>query len=141
VLHTGDVGRLDTAGNLWVLDRRSDLIIRGGANVYPAEVERVVESLPGVAEVAVVGRDHPRLGEEVVGFVLPAARASGPVITWAELAAACDAQLARYKAPVEWYLVEQFPRNAMGKVVKPKLRAWLETGVLPEGVPEPRRFE
>jgi len=137
VLHTGDVGRFDADGNLWVLDRRSDLIIRGGANVYPAEVERAVEGLPGIAEVAVVGRDHPRLGEEVIGFVLPAANNAGAELSHAELAAVCDAQLARYKAPVEWYLLQQFPRNAMGKVVKPTLRAWLETGALPVGLPAP----
>ncbi|MDO8361683.1 MAG: AMP-binding protein [Actinomycetota bacterium] len=138
VLHTGDVGRFDADGNLWVLDRRSDLIIRGGANVYPAEVERAVEGLQSVAEVAVVGRDHARLGEEVVGFVLPAVGDAGAQISHAELAAECSAQLARYKAPVEWYVVEQFPRNAMGKVVKPTLRAWLETGTLPDGLPAPR---
>ena len=120
-----------------MLDRRSDLIIRGGANVYPAEVERAVEGLPGIAEVAVVGRDHPRLGEEVIGFVLPAANNAGAALSHAELAAVCDAQLARYKAPVEWYLLQQFPRNAMGKVVKPTLRAWLETGALPVGLPAP----
>jgi acyl-CoA synthetase (AMP-forming)/AMP-acid ligase II len=138
VLHTGDVGRFDADGYLWVLDRRSDLIIRGGANVYPAEVERAVEALPGIAEVAIVGRDHERLGEEVVGFVRPAADESGRALTHALLAAECEARLARYKAPVEWYVVEQFPRNGMGKVVKPTLRRWLESGVLPDGLAEPR---
>ncbi|MDO8390373.1 MAG: AMP-binding protein [Actinomycetota bacterium] len=137
VLHTGDVGRFDADGNLWVLDRRSDLIIRGGANVYPAEVERAVEGLASVAEVAVVGRDHPRLGEEVVGFVLPAAGEAGASISHAELSAQCAAQLARYKSPVEWYVVQQFPRNAMGKVVKPVLRAWLEHGAYPEALAAP----
>lgn len=137
VLHTGDVGRFDADGNLWVLDRRSDLIIRGGANVYPAEVERAVEGLPGIAEVAVVGRDHPRLGEEVIGFVLRAVGEAGAAVSHAELADGCNAQLARYKAPVEWYVVEQFPRNAMGKVVKPTLRKWLETGELPQGIATP----
>ena len=137
VLHTGDVGRFDAEGNLWVLDRRSDLIIRGGANVYPAEVERAVEGLSCAAEIVVVGREHPRLGEEVVGFVLPAAGAAGADLSRAVLAATCEEQLARYKWPVEWYVVEQYPRNAMGKVVKPTLRKWLETGELPEGLPVP----
>ena len=137
VLHTGDVGKIDAAGNLWVLDRRSDLILRGGANVYPAEVERVVEQLEQVAEVAVVGRDHPRLGEEVVGFILPAADHRGTPVTSAALVEACAAQLARYKMPIEWYMVEQFPRNAMGKVVKPRLRAWLESDEPIPGVPTP----
>jgi acyl-CoA synthetase (AMP-forming)/AMP-acid ligase II len=140
VLHTGDVGRIDEQGNLWVLDRRSDLIIRGGANVYPAEVERVIETLPSIAEVAVVGRDHPRLGEEVIGFVLLSVNGKIAGVTRAELRAACEAQLARYKVPLEWYVVEQFPRNAMGKVVKPTLRAWLETGAVPEGFTTPRQL-
>jgi acyl-CoA synthetase (AMP-forming)/AMP-acid ligase II len=125
VLHTGDVGVLDRDGVLWVRDRRSDLILRGGANVYPAEVERVVEATGFVAEAAVVGRYHPRLGEEVVAFVAPAADVELDV---GALDAACRAQLARYKSPVTWYVVEQFPRNAMGKVLKPSLREWLASG-------------
>jgi acyl-CoA synthetase (AMP-forming)/AMP-acid ligase II len=125
VLHTGDVGVLDADGVLWVRDRRSDLILRGGANVYPAEVERVVEATGFVSEAAVVGRDHPRLGEEVVGFVCPG---SGVELDVGALDAACRAQLARYKVPVTWYVVEHFPRNAMGKVLKPALRDWLAAG-------------
>jgi acyl-CoA synthetase (AMP-forming)/AMP-acid ligase II len=125
VLHTGDVGLLDPQGILWVRDRRSELILRGGANVYPAEVERVVESTGLVAEAAVVGRGHPRLGEEVVGFVAPV---DGVDLDLASLDAACRAELARYKVPVTWYVVESFPRNAMGKVLKPSLRDWLAAG-------------
>jgi len=122
VLHTGDVGVIDADGMLWVRDRRSELIIRGGANVYPAEVERVLEALPEIAEAAVVGREHPRLGEEVVAFV---AFAPGSQLEPQKLTEACLAELAAYKAPVAWYAVAQFPRNAMGKVVKPRLREWL----------------
>jgi acyl-CoA synthetase (AMP-forming)/AMP-acid ligase II len=140
VLNTGDVGRVDDDGVLWVLDRRSDLIIRGGANVYPAEVERVIESLPGIAEVAVVPREHPRLGEEVVAVVLPAVGADESVLSRQALVAACRAELANYKVPADWYTVEQFPRNAMGKVVKPTLRAWLDDGSWSEAVPHPRRL-
>jgi acyl-CoA synthetase (AMP-forming)/AMP-acid ligase II len=128
VLHTGDVGVLDADGVLWVRDRRSDLILRGGANVYPAEVERVVEASGVVAEAAVVGREHLRLGEEVVVFAAPA---SGIELDVHALDAVCRAQLARYKVPVTWYVVERFPRNAMGKVLKPALREWLASGEPP----------
>ncbi len=140
VLHTGDVGRIDGEGILWVLDRRSDLILRGGANVYPAEVERVVETLPEVAEVAVVPREHERLGEEVIGVILPAAGTPVAGLDAQALAEACGAQLARYKVPAEWYAVEQFPRNAMGKVVKPVLRRWLADGTWPDGLAPPVRI-
>jgi long-chain acyl-CoA synthetase len=140
-LHTGDVGRIDADGVLWVLDRRSDLIIRGGANVYPAEVERVVESLPGIAEVAVVPRDHPRLGEEVVAMVVPAPGADPTELTRQRLTDACLAEMAKYKVPTDWYKVEQFPRNAMGKVVKPVLRQWMRDGTWPEGFHAPCEIE
>ena len=133
VLHTADVGKIDADGNLWVLDRKSDLIIRGGANVYPAEVERVIEALPGIAEVAVVPRDHERLGEEVVAVVMAAHDVDPGRLDRTALVEACAGELARYKIPVEWYSVEQFPRNAMGKVVKPMLRQWLRDGHWPSG--------
>jgi long-chain acyl-CoA synthetase len=125
VLCTGDVGVVDADGHLWVRDRRSDLILRGGANVYPAEVERVLEATGLVADVAVVGRDHARLGEEVVAFVAPAA---GAPFDPAAFEATCRAELAAYKVPVAWYEVAAFPRNAMGKVMKPQLRTWLAAG-------------
>jgi long-chain acyl-CoA synthetase len=122
VLHTGDVGAVDRNGYLWVRDRRSDLIIRGGANVYPAEVERVLEATGLIAEAAVVGRDHSRLGEEVVAFV---SAAPGVELDVQGLVSRCHAELAGYKVPSSWFVVAAFPRNAMGKVVKPQLRAWL----------------
>jgi acyl-CoA synthetase (AMP-forming)/AMP-acid ligase II len=137
VLHTGDVGRIDEDGMLWVLDRRSDLIIRGGANVYPAEVERVLEALEQVAEGAVVPREDPRLGEEVVAIVMPAAGVEAGSLDRRQLVDACLGELAKYKVPVEWYAVEQFPRNAMGKVLKPALRAWLADGTWPHDLRPP----
>ncbi len=137
VLHTGDVGRIDEDGCLWVLDRRSELIIRGGANVYPAEVERVIEALPGVAEVAVVARNDDRLGEVVVAMIARAGDDAAGAVDRRRLSDACHAELARYKVPTEWFVVEHFPRNAMGKVQKPLLRAWLERGEWPEGLTEP----
>jgi acyl-CoA synthetase (AMP-forming)/AMP-acid ligase II len=137
VLHTGDVGMIDGDGNLWVRDRRSDLIIRGGANVYPAEVERVIEATGLVAEASVVGRHHPRLGQEVVAFV---SRRPGQDLDLDRLEAACHAQIARYKIPVAWYVVESFPRNAMGKVLKPELRDWLADGEPDSGLLTVRRY-
>lgn len=137
VLHTGDVGRIDEDGVLWVLDRRSDLIIRGGANVYPAEVERVVEALPQISEVAVIPRPHARLGEEVVAVVRTAAGIDAAELHLDELIDSCRAQLAAYKVPVAWYSIEQFPRNAMGKVVKSRLRRWLDDGAWEEDLPAP----
>jgi acyl-CoA synthetase (AMP-forming)/AMP-acid ligase II len=141
VLHTGDVGRLDADGVLWVLDRRSDLIIRGGANVYPAEVERVVEEMSEIAEVAVVPRQHERLGEEVIGIIIAAHGIDVADLDERKLIEACCARLAKYKVPLEWYGVEQFPRNAMGKVVKPVLRRWLDDCVWPEEFSAPQRIE
>lgn len=121
-LHTGDVGRLDDDGHLFVLDRRNDLILRGGANVYPAEVERVLHRDVRVAGCAVVGRPDPRLGECVVAFIelAPDARVSAE-----ELAALCGHQLARYKVPSEWIFVDALPRSPMGKVRRAELRQTL----------------
>jgi long-chain acyl-CoA synthetase len=119
ILHTGDVGRLDAAGNLFVLDRRNDLILRGGANIYPAEVERVLHVDPRVAACAVVGRPDERLGERVVAFVQ---LAEGAAATEAELRAHCEKELARYKVPEEWRFIDEFDRTPMGKIRKTVLR-------------------
>jgi acyl-CoA synthetase (AMP-forming)/AMP-acid ligase II len=122
MLHTGDLGALDEHGNLFVRDRRHDLIIRGGANVYPAEVERVLHDDARVAACAVVGRPDERLGERVVAFVEPV---DGVTIDADELLAHCRANLARYKVPEELRFVDSFPRTPMGKIKKPDLRALL----------------
>jgi long-chain acyl-CoA synthetase len=114
VLHTGDLGCIDD-GRLVVKDRKADLIIRGGANVYPAEVERVLHLDPRVAACAVVGHPDERLGERVVAFVQLAPEASA---TADELRAGCIDELARYKVPAEVHFVDGFVRNAMGKIVK-----------------------
>jgi long-chain acyl-CoA synthetase len=123
MLHTGDLGCVDAQGELFVRDRRHDLVIRGGANVYPAEVERVLHGDPRVAACAVVGRPDPRLGERVVAFVEPA---PGAMLTTDELADRCRAELAAYKVPEEWHVVEAMPRNAMNKILKRELRDRLE---------------
>jgi acyl-CoA synthetase (AMP-forming)/AMP-acid ligase II len=119
LLHTGDLGLIDGDGEVFVKDRRHDLVIRGGANVYPAEVERVLHDDPGVAACAVVGRPDDRLGERVVAFVQAS---EGALIDIDELRAHCSANLARYKVPEEFHVVDTFERNAMGKIVKAGLR-------------------
>lgn len=122
MLHTGDLGELDADGELYVRDRRNDLIIRGGANVYPAEVERVLHEDARVAACAVVGVPDERLGERVIAFV---ETAGGLPVDPDELRVHCAANLARYKVPEEIRFVDTFPRTPMGKIKKPALRALL----------------
>lgn len=115
-LHTGDVGFLDDDGYLHLRDRKSLMIIRGGANVYPAEVERVLLEAPGVAAAAVVGVPDDRLGERVVAVVeAPDGFDEDAVL------AHCVAHLARYKVPERFAVVGTLPRNAMGKIVRTDL--------------------
>ncbi|MDB5703880.1 MAG: AMP-dependent synthetase and ligase [Sphingomonas bacterium] len=116
---TGDVGRFDEAGYLFISGREKDLIISGGLNVYPAEVEALIDELPGVAECAVIGVPHPDLGEGVVAVI--AAKAPGAVDAAAVKAALADT-LASFKRPKHIILVDQLPRNAMGKIQKAELR-------------------
>lgn len=119
-LHTGDLGRLDAEGNVFLQDRMNALIIRGGANVYPAEVEAAIESDPRVSGVAVVGKQDERLGEIVVAFVELKAGVDSAGIE-AQLRDACLTRLAKYKVPEEWRIVPQLPRNQMNKVAKAEL--------------------
>ncbi len=112
---TGDLGHADEDRFVYISGRRSDLIISGGENVYPAEVERVVGDHPAVAEVAVVGRSDPRWGEVPVAFVVPSRGAS---VDAESLDRWCENRLARYKRPREWAFVEDLPRTALGKVQK-----------------------
>ena len=117
--HTGDLGLLDEQGRLFIRGRRNELILRGGANVYPAEVERVLGGHPAVASAAVLGLPDERLGERVVAAVqLEAGAAAEPEA----LRAHVRENLARYKVPDEIRIVDALPRNAMNKVVKPRLR-------------------
>lgn len=117
-LHTGDLGFLDDDGNLHVRDRKSLVIIRGGGNVYPAEVERVLQAAPGVAACAVVGVADERLGERVVAAVQPE---EGADMDPEALRAHCLANLARYKVPERFVVVDAFPRNSMGKISRKEL--------------------
>jgi len=117
---TGDVGRLDADGYLTIVGRSKDLIISGGYNVYPAEVEGYVDALPGVAESAVVGVPHPDFGEAVVAVVVPR---PGAAVDPAALVATLKARIANFKVPKQVFVVPELPRNAMGKVQKNELRA------------------
>jgi long-chain acyl-CoA synthetase len=120
-LHTGDVGSFDSDGFLTLRDRSKDLIITGGNNVYPREVEEVLLRVPGVAEVAVVGRPDAEWGETIVAFVVAQGRSPDA----SELDAACLGQLARYKRPREYRFVAALPKNSYGKVLKKELRGTL----------------
>ncbi len=129
-LHTGDIGRLDAGGRLTVLARRTDLILSGGENVYPAEVEAVLAAHPGVAEVAVVGRPDPRWGQVPVAVVVPRPAASvEDLCPWAR------ARLAPFKVPAEVFPATALPRTAAGKVDR---AAVLAAVTAPSG---PRSFE
>ncbi|MFG1349934.1 AMP-binding protein [Xanthobacter autotrophicus] len=119
-LHTGDIGRLDAEGYLSVEDRLTDLIIVGGRNVYPAEVENALYAHLAVAEVAVYGVADPFLGEEVWANVVLKAGASAAA---QELAAICRRTLAAYKVPTAFTFVDALPRNPTGKILKRELRA------------------
>jgi malonyl-CoA/methylmalonyl-CoA synthetase len=117
---TGDLGFVDPAGYVHIAGRAKDLVITGGLNVYPAEVEAAVEALPGIAECAAIGVPHPDFGEAVVAVVT--ARAGGPAPDEAGLRAALAETLAAFKRPKRMFVVEALPRNAMGKVQKNVLR-------------------
>jgi acyl-CoA synthetase (AMP-forming)/AMP-acid ligase II len=119
---TGDMGRFDADGWLFVVDRRSDLILRAGANIYPQEILRILERDPRVQACAVVGAPDERLGERTVAFVQPASPELGGERLLADLRQACRQELAKYKVPDAWVEVADFPRNAMGKIVLATLR-------------------
>jgi fatty-acyl-CoA synthase len=117
--HSGDLVREDAEGFLYVVDRKKDMIISGGENVYPAEVERVLLDHPAVAEAAVVGIAHARWVETPLAVIVPAL---GAQPTEEELIAHCAAHLAGYKKPTAVRFADALPRNAGGKVLKRELR-------------------
>jgi len=123
-LATGDMARRDPDGYLTIVDRKKDVIIRGGFNIYPRDLEEVLLRHPSVAEAAVVGVPSERLGEEPVAFIVPR-----PGQPWdeMELIRYCAERLARYKVPRAVYPVDALPRNGVGKVLKTTLRQWAQT--------------
>jgi long-chain acyl-CoA synthetase len=124
-LHTGDMGFLDADGYVYVTDRKKDLIIRGGFNVYPRDVEEVLYQHAAVAEAAVVGRPDPTMGEEIAAFVVTRA---GVAVSEAELLAFCRERLAKFKAPKEIHFTGYLPKSPIGKVLKKELRTLLSAG-------------
>ena len=116
---TGDMGFVDADGYVTLQDRSKDMIITGGSNVYPREVEEVLLMDRGVREVSVVGRPHPEWGEEVVAFVVGEADA-------ARLDQLCLDHIARFKRPKAYIAIDALPKNNYGKVLKTELRGLLE---------------
>ena len=118
-LHTGDMGRLDADGFLFIVERKKDLIIRGGFNIYPREVEDVLYAHPAVAEAAVVGMRDPMLGEDVLAFVTlkPGATADAEA-----LIAFCQTRLAKYKCPKQVRFLDVLPKTPIGKILRKELR-------------------
>jgi long-chain acyl-CoA synthetase len=118
------MGTLDAHGFLTLKDRSKDLLISGGSNIYPREVEEVLLTAPGVHEVAVVGAPDPEWGEIVVAFVVTApGQAPGRTPDAAALDAHCLAHIARFKRPKRYVFVDALPKNNYGKVLKTELRA------------------
>jgi acyl-CoA synthetase (AMP-forming)/AMP-acid ligase II len=118
-LHTGDMGSFDDDGYLSLMDRSKDVIISGGTNIYPREVEEALLEHPGVLEVSVVGRPNPEWGEDVVAFVVPR---PGQTIHEAELDQTCLDRIARFKRPKAYFVTDALPKNAYGKILKTELR-------------------
>ncbi len=127
-LWTGDLGALDQDGFLTLKDRSKDLIISGGSNIYPREIEEILLKHPAVAEVAIVGVANPDWGEDVIAFVVCRA---GQAVSPAALDALCLANIARFKRPKQYRFITALPKNNYGKVLKTDLKASLET--LPRG--------
>jgi acyl-CoA synthetase (AMP-forming)/AMP-acid ligase II len=125
--HTGDVGRWDEDGYLYIVDRKKDMILTGGENVYPREVEEVLYRHPAVVEAAVIGAPDPKWGEKVVAVVC--ARA-GHGVTGADIVAFCREEIAGYKRPRHVVFVDALPKNASGKVLKRELRDQIAAGTL-----------
>jgi long-chain acyl-CoA synthetase len=118
-LYTGDFARMDEDGYLYIVDRKKDLIIRGGFNIYPRELEELLVKHEAVSEAAVLGITSERMGEEVVAYVV---QKPGTNVTEQELIQFCGQHVAKYKTPRRVLFVDQLPRNGVGKILKQRLR-------------------
>jgi fatty-acyl-CoA synthase len=122
-LHSGDIGFLDADGFLTLVDRKKDMLISGGENVYPAEIEKLLAGHPDIADIGVIGRADAQWGEVPVAFVV--AR-EGKTLTAEALTQYCGGRIAKYKTPKDFYFRTALPRNAAGKLVKAELKAELK---------------
>ncbi|MEU4154189.1 type I polyketide synthase [Streptomyces sp. NPDC026659] len=132
---TGDLARIEPSGDVVITGRASDLIIRGGANVHPSEVEAVLRRLPGVADAAVAGRPHPLFGEVPVAYLVAAP--GGKALDRAAILTACRAELSAFKVPTDLYEVERVPRTASGKVRRHALAGLSRRALDAEATGEP----
>jgi long-chain acyl-CoA synthetase len=123
-LRTGDMGRLDADNYLYIVERKKDLIIRGGFNIYPRDVEEALYAFPAVAEAAVIGLPDTLMGEEVVAFVV---LKPGQAATADEVAGFCQTRLAKYKCPKEIRFVDVLPKSPVGKILRKELRGRART--------------
>ncbi|MDQ0217705.1 long-chain fatty acid--CoA ligase [Peribacillus cavernae] len=123
-LFTGDLATMDNDEYLYIVDRKNDLIIRGGFNIYPRDLEEVIMSHEAVAEVAVIGIPDERIGEEIVACVV---KNPGSIVSEVEIIAYSQQKLAKYKTPKRVVFLQQLPRNGVGKILKRKLREMYET--------------
>jgi acyl-CoA synthetase (AMP-forming)/AMP-acid ligase II len=122
-LHTGDLGRLDADERLFLVDRKGDMIISGGYNIYPREIEDVIAEVPGVLEVAVVGVSDAEWGQRVTAMFT---MAPGATVSPEAVMEHCRSRMASYKKPKDVRIVEEFPLNSTGKIAKKVLREQLE---------------
>ncbi len=122
--HTGDLARQDADGSYWVVGRAKDMLISGGENIYPAEIENLLAAQPGVLECAVIGLPDAKWGEVVAACVVLAPNAD-PAQMQEQLSQALSGQLARYKLPSQWHFLRELPKTALGKVQKAQLLAQL----------------
>jgi long-chain acyl-CoA synthetase len=123
-LRTGDMGRLDDDNFLYIVERKKDLVIRGGFNIYPRDVEEALYAFPGIAEAAVIGMPDALMGEEVIAFVV---LKPGQSATAAEVIAFCQGRLANYKCPKEVRFVDALPKSPVGKILRKELRSQIGT--------------
>jgi long-chain acyl-CoA synthetase len=127
-LYTGDLGWLDEKGFLHLVDRKKDVIISGGVNIYPREVEEVLNLHPGVKETCVIGTPDEKWGESVTAYIVPN---EGQGVKEEDLLALCKNKLASFKKPQSIYIVESLPKSSYGKILKRELRKQEEKGVNP----------
>lgn len=137
LLHTGDVGYIAEDGYVYLTDRKKDMILRGGYNIFAVEVERVLLEIPEVLETAVIAVPHPDLGEDILAVIAPrpGATAGAGSLSPGEINAFCRERLADYKCPRHVVFVDELPKNAMAKVLKAELRAEYRDRLTPGSVP------